>query len=92
MLLRYVAEATGTAREEVIARAGVATELREHIGDADCIIDQTVVTTVVEGACVTEFQTCECQTGFVAVLCIATFRVVTLGSYIPTDRSQSADR
>src|SRR5690606_15609797 len=76
-------QTTRTACEEVIARAGVAAELRQHIGDADCVIDQTVVTTVVEGACVTKFQTCECQTGFVAVLCIATFRVVTLEVVFP---------
>src|SRR5690606_38755975 len=58
-------QTTGTTREEVIAHAGVTTELRQHIGDTDCIINQAIVTTVVEGTCVTKFQACECQTGFV---------------------------
>ena len=76
-------QTTITAGEEVIAFASVATELWQHIGDADCIINQAIVTAVVEGTCITEFQTCERQTGFVTCLSIGAFRVVTLEVVFP---------
>ena len=60
---------------------GVATELRQHIGPAFHVVQDTVVTTVIEGAVVTHFYTGEGQTR--PGLIIRPFRVIGLNVVFP---------
>ena len=72
-----------TTNEEVIAVCRVTAKLRQHIGVTQCVVNHTVVTTVVDRTRISEFQTCECQTSFVTFLGISAFRVVTLEVIFP---------
>lgn len=57
--------AVGTAGHEVVGvGVSIATELWQHIGPAFHVVQYAVVTAVVEGAVVSEFQTGKAQTGF----------------------------
>lgn len=56
--------AVGTAGHEVVGVVSIATELWQHIGPAFHVVQYAVVTAVVEGAVVSEFQTGKAQTGF----------------------------
>ena len=86
--------AIGAAGHEVVGfGVGVAAELRQHIGPAFHVVQYAIVTTVIEGAVVTHFDTGEGQTrpglvirpfgviglNVVFPLCVASHHVVDLG-------------
>ncbi|AHY12723.1 hypothetical protein CFNIH1_14715 [Citrobacter freundii CFNIH1] len=61
-------ETAVTLGEELVRSSGITTEFWQHIGVTQRIVYDAVVTTVVEGARVAEFQTGKRQTSFVTVL------------------------
>lgn len=61
--------------EDVSLSPGIATELWQNVGPCADVVSNAVVTTVVERTVFSEFQTSECQTGFVFV---GTFRFSTV--------------
>jgi hypothetical protein len=61
---------------------GIATELWQNVSPCADVVSNTVVTTVVERTEFVEFQTCECQTGFVAVRTLR-FRTVAFELIFP---------
>ena len=56
-------EAVTTLLHEVVRTVGVATEFWQYVGPGSYIVNNAVVTTVVERTYILEFQTCECHTG-----------------------------
>ena len=56
-------EAVTTLLHEVVRTVGVATEFWQYVGPGSYVINNAVVTTVVERTHILEFQTCECHTG-----------------------------
>ena len=56
-------EAVTTLLHEVVRTVGVATEFWQYVGPGSYVVNNAVVTTVVERTYILEFQTCECHTG-----------------------------
>ena len=56
-------EAVTTLLHEVVRTVGVTTEFWQYVGPGSYVINNAVVTTVVERTHILEFQTCECHTG-----------------------------
>ena len=60
--------ASSTAsHEDITLGPGIATELWQDVGPCADVVSYAVVTTVVERTVFSEFQTSECQTGFIFV-------------------------
>ena len=74
--------AVGTAGHEVIGfGVGVPAELRQHIGPAFHVVQNTVVTTIIKRAIITHFDTGEGQTR--PGLVIRPFGVISLNVVLP---------
>ncbi|CCJ76076.1 hypothetical protein BN135_1140 [Cronobacter muytjensii 530] len=56
-------DAVAARLQEVVSTVGVAAEFRQNVGPGGHVVDNAVVTAVVERTCVAEFQTCERHTG-----------------------------
>ena len=56
-------EAVTTLLHEVIRTVGVAAEFWQNVGPGSYVVNNTVVTTVVDRTDVLEFQTSKCHTG-----------------------------
>ena len=52
-----------TLLHEVVRAVSVATEFWQYVGPGSYVVNNAVVTTVVERTYILEFQTCECHTG-----------------------------
>ena len=52
-----------TLLHEVVRAVSVATEFWQYVGPGSYVVNNAVVTTVVERTNILEFQTCECHTG-----------------------------
>ena len=55
-------EAVTTLLHEVVRTVSVATEFWQYVGPGSYVVNNAVVTTVVERTYILEFQTCECHT------------------------------
>ena len=73
-------ETVTTLLHEVIRVVGIATEFWQYVGPGSYVVDNAVVTTIVERTNVLEFQTSECHTGPGTIV---TFRFVTLNLIFP---------
>ena len=56
-------EAVTTLLHKVVRTVSVATEFWQYVGPGSYVVNNAVVTTVVERTNILEFQTCECHTG-----------------------------